>query len=173
MSPPDKYSILKAVMNQEPTKKVPYSVWKHFTEADRTAEGLAKAQLKFQKEFDPVFLKVAPQGSYCVVDFGGILGGYRPVSGSRICERAPILSLNDWETLEPVDPNEGEFGEQIKAVRLITREIEGSVPSVMTVFSPFMVASKLDPNLLENLAQDRKLLSDQLKMLTKLTGLNL
>ncbi|MHA2319826.1 MAG: uroporphyrinogen decarboxylase family protein [Candidatus Hodarchaeales archaeon] len=169
MSTPDKYSILKAIMNQESTEKVPYSVWKHFTEADRTAEGLAEAQIKFQKEFDPIFLKVAPHGSYCVVDFGGILGGYRPVSGSRICERTPILSLDDWETLEPVDPNEGEFGEQIKAVKLINHEIEGSVPSVMTIFSPFMVASKLDPNLLENIAQDRKLLSDQLKMLTKLT----
>lgn len=169
MSYPDKYSILKAVMNQEPTAKVPYSVWKHFIEADRTAEGLAEAQIKFQKEFDPVFLKVAPHGSYCVVDFGGILGGYRPVSGSRICERPPILSLDDWETLEPVDANEGEFGEQIKAVKLITRQIEESVPSVMTIFSPFMVASKLDPNLLENIAQDRKLLSDQLKMLTRVT----
>ena len=164
----EKYTILEAVMKQEPTIKVPYAVWKHFTEADRTAEGLAEAQLHFQKEFDSVFMKISPHGSYCVVDFGGILGGYREISGSRICERAPILSLDDWETLEPVDPNDGEFGEQIKAVDLITQETENEIPTVMTIFSPFMVASKLDPNLLENISQDRALLLDQMKMLTKL-----
>jgi uroporphyrinogen decarboxylase len=68
--------------------------------------------------------------------------------------------------LEPVDPNEGEFGAQIKTVELITRETENSVPTVMTVFSPFMVASKLDPSLLENMNQDRQLLLEQLEMLT-------
>ena len=163
----DKYTALKAVMKQQLTIEVPYAVWKHFVEADRTATGLAEAQLQFQKEFNSVFMKISPHGSYCVVDFGGILGGYLPISGSRICERVPILSLDDWETIEPVDPNEGEFGEQIKAVKIITRETEGKVPTVMTVFSPFMVASKLDPNLLENLSQDRELLTSQLKMLTK------
>ncbi len=168
MSTSDKYTILQAVMKQEPTLKVPYAVWKHFTEEDRTAEGLAEAQLRFQKEFNSSFIKISPHGSYCVVDFGGILGGYREVSGSRICERTPILSLDDWETLEPVDPNEGEFGEQIKAVQLITRETENEIPTVMTVFSPFMVASKLDPYLLEHISQDRSLLLDQMKMLTKL-----
>ncbi|PWI49276.1 hypothetical protein CEE45_02730 [Candidatus Heimdallarchaeota archaeon B3_Heim] len=167
MTTSNKYTALEAVMKQQLTMEVPYAVWKHFVEADRTATGLAEAQLQFQKEFNSVFMKISPHGSYCVVDFGGILGGYRPISGSRICERVPILSLDDWETLEPVDPNEGEFGEQIKAVKIITRETEGKVPTVMTVFSPFMVASKLDPNLLENLSQDRDLLTSQLKMLTK------
>ena len=143
-------------------------MWKHFVEADRTPEDLAKAQLHFQERFDSVFMKISPHGSYCVVDFGGILGGYRPVSGSRICERPPILSLDDWETLEPVDPHDGEFGKQIKAVELITRETENVVPTVMTVFSPFMVASKLDPNLLENVGQDRQLLAEQLKMLMRI-----
>jgi uroporphyrinogen decarboxylase len=162
----EKYNIIKEVMNQEITEKVPYAVWKHFVEADRTPENLAEAQLTFQTKFDSVFMKISPHGSYCVVDFGGVLGGYRPISGSRICERPPILSLDDWETLEPVDPHDGEFGQQIKAVELITRKTENEVPTVMTVFSPFMVASKLDPSLLEHLAQDRKLLSEQLKMLT-------
>ncbi|MHA2139833.1 MAG: uroporphyrinogen decarboxylase family protein [Candidatus Hodarchaeales archaeon] len=167
MTTSDKYTALEAVMKQQLTMEVPYAVWKHFVEADRTATGLAEAQLQFQKEFNSIFMKISPHGNYCVVDFGGILGGYRPISGSRICERMPILSVDDWETLEPVDPNEGEFGEQLKAVELITRETEGKVPTVMTVFSPFMVASKLDPNLLENLSQDRDLLTSQLKMLTK------
>ncbi|MHA2225544.1 MAG: uroporphyrinogen decarboxylase family protein [Candidatus Hodarchaeales archaeon] len=113
-------------------------------------------------------MKISPHGSHCVVDFGGVLGGYRPISGSRICEKPPILSLDDWETLEPVDPNTGEFGAQIKAVELIHQKVENEIPTIMTIFSPFMVAAKLDPSLLEHLAQDENLLSNQISMLTKL-----
>ncbi|MHA1973477.1 MAG: uroporphyrinogen decarboxylase family protein [Candidatus Hodarchaeales archaeon] len=166
----DKFSILKAVVKQEKTTRVPYALWKHFPEADKNPEDLAKAQIKFQKEFDSVFMKIAPHGSYCVVDFGGILGDYRPVSGSRICIRAPIMSLGDWETLEPVDINDGEYGAQIRTVELIHKEIENEVPAIMTIFSPFMVASKLDPSLLEHIFQDRELLAEQIGMLTKLTS---
>ncbi|MFX0185289.1 MAG: uroporphyrinogen decarboxylase family protein, partial [Candidatus Hodarchaeota archaeon] len=146
----DRFSLIKATFNHERTEKVPYSLWKHFVEADKTPEGLAQAQHDFQKKFDSDIMKISPHGSYCVVDFGGILGEYSPVSGSRICERTPILSLSDWETIEPVDPNEGEFGAQIKAVELIYQQVENEVPTMMTIFSPFMVASKLDPAILEH-----------------------
>lgn len=166
----DKFSTLKAIKEKQKIPQVPYSLWKHFIEADKTPEGLARAQVDFQRRYNSLFMKISPHGSYCVVDFGGILGGYRPISGSRICERMPILSLSDWETVEPVDPNAGEFGAQIQAVKLIHQEIENEVPSVMTVFSPFMVASKLDPNLLEHLNQDRKLILEQISMLTELMG---
>ncbi len=164
----DKFSLLKATFKQQQTPKVPYSFWKHFPEADRTSEGLASAQLDFQQKFSSDLMKISPHGSYCVVDFGGILGDYRPVSGSRICDKPPIASINDWETLEPVDPNDGEFGAQIKAVRLIHQQIENVVPTMMTIFSPFMVASKLDPSLLEHIFQDHKLISSQITMLTNL-----
>ena len=115
----DRFSLMKAVFEHQKTEKVPYALWKHFPEADRTSEGLANAQLDFQQKFASDLMKISPHGSYCVVDFGGILGDYRPISGSRICDKAPILSLSDWDTLEPVDPNDGEFGAQIKAVKLI------------------------------------------------------
>lgn len=162
----DKFDLLSKVSKQEKTEKVPYALWKHFPEADKTAEGLSQAQLDFQQKYDSLFMKISPQGNYCIANWGAILGGYKPVSGARICERVPILSLDDWETLEPVDPNEGEFGVQIKAIELITRKTENIVPTVMTVFSPFMVASRLDPSVFEHMNQDHKLLSDQIKMLT-------
>jgi uroporphyrinogen decarboxylase len=168
MSKIDRFSLIKAAFNCEKTEKIPYSLWKHFIKADKTPQGLAQAQLDFQQKFASDLMKISPHGSYCVVDFGGILGDYRPVSGSRICDRAPILSLSDWETLEPVNPNEGEFGAQVKAVELIHRQVENEVPTMMTIFSPFMVASKLDPAILEHLYQDLELLHNQIIMLTKL-----
>lgn len=166
----DRFSLLKAVFEHQKTEKVPYALWKHFPEADKTSEGLAAAQLDFQQKYASDLMKISPHGSYCVVDFGGILDEYSPISGSRICDRPPILSLSDWETLEPVDPNDGEFGAQIKAVRLIHKQVENEVPTMMTVFSPFMVAAKLDPSLLEHLVQHRQLLTSQIKMLSNVMG---
>ena len=166
----DRFSLIKATFEHQKTEKVPYALWKHFPEADRTSEGLANAQLDFQQQFSSDLMKISPHGSYCVVDFGGTLGGYQPISGSRICDRPPILSLSEWETLEPVDPNDGEFGAQIKAVKLIHLQVENIIPTMMTVFSPFMVAAKLDPSLLEHIFQDHQLLVSQITMLTKVTS---
>ncbi len=166
----DRFSLIKAALKHQKTEKVPYALWKHFPEADKTSEGLASAQLNFQQKFASDLMKISPHGSYCVVDFGGILGDYRPISGSRICDKPPISTLSDWESLEPVDPNDGEFGAQIKAVELIHRQVENEVPTMMTVFSPFMVASKLDPSLLDHLIQDRQLLINQISMLTKIVS---
>ncbi|MFX0121561.1 MAG: uroporphyrinogen decarboxylase family protein [Candidatus Hodarchaeota archaeon] len=166
----DRFSLLKATFKGQKAEKVPYALWKHFPEADKTSEGLARAQIEYQAKFKSDLMKISPHGSYCVVDFGATLGNYNPISGSRICEQPPISSINDWETLEPVDPNDGEFGAQIKAVELIHREVENVIPTMMTVFSPFMVAAKLDPSLLKHLMQDRQLLLGQISMLTKLTS---
>ena len=164
----DKFSLIKATFKRQKTEKVPYALWKHFPEADKTSEGLAKAQLEFQHKFASDLMKISPHGSYCVVDFGGVLGDYRPISGSRICEKPPISSLSDWETLEPVDPNDGEFGAQVKAVELIFQQVENEIPTMMTIFSPFMVASKLDPFLLDHVSKDQQLLFDQITMLSKI-----
>ena len=166
----DRFSLVKDTFQQQKTEKIPYALWKHFPEADKTAEGLASAQLDFQRKFNSDLMKISPHGNYCVVDFGGVLGDYRPVSGSRICDIPPISSLSDWETLEPVDPNDGEFGVQIKAVKLIHQQVENVVPTMMTIFSPFMVASKLDPSLLDHISQDRELINNQIGMLSKLTN---
>lgn len=166
----DRFSLIDATFKRQKTDKVPYALWKHFPEADRTPEGLAKAQLDFQQQFASDLMKISPHGSYCVVDFGGTLGDYRPISGSRICDSPPISSLSDWETLEPVDPNDGEFGAQVKAVNLIHDQVENEIPTMMTIFSPFMVASKLDPSLFDHIFQDQQLLLDQIIMLSKVMG---
>jgi hypothetical protein len=37
----DRFSLLNAVFKRQKTEKIPYSLWKHFPEADKTSEGLA------------------------------------------------------------------------------------------------------------------------------------
>ncbi|MFX0099620.1 MAG: uroporphyrinogen decarboxylase family protein [Candidatus Hodarchaeota archaeon] len=162
----DKFEIIKRAFNQEPTERIPYSLWKHFPEFDKTPEGLRDAQVKFQEKFNSDIMKISVHSKSFVVDFGSELGGYNPVSGSRLSMKDPISNIEDWESIEPVDPNEGEFGRQIRAVKLISDEIGGKVPSMITVFSPLMVANKMDPSILKHARENPGLISEQLTMLT-------
>ena len=144
----DKFDLIKKALKAEPTEKVPYAIWKHFPEFDKGSEGLLKAQMEFQNKFDSDIMKISISGRAFATDFGAELGGYDPDSGSRICVKYPIEGLEDWENIKKVDANGGEFGNQIKAMKLIHREVDGKVPTMMTVFSPFMVASQIDPNVI-------------------------
>ena len=113
-------------------------------------------------------MKIAIHGRTFVVDFGAELGGYNPDSGSRICTKQPIQKIDDWETLETVDPNSGEMGKQIKAMELIGRDTEKKIPTMMTVFSPFMVASQMDNKIIKHYNQKPELIKSQIKMLTSI-----
>ena len=159
----DKFDLIKKVFKAEPTEKVPYAIWKHFPEFDKTPERLFKAQMDFQNKFDSDIMKISISGRAFATDFGAEVGGYEPNSGSRIGLRYPIESLEDWENVKEIDVNKGEFGNQITAMKLIHREVEGKIPTMMTVFSPLMVASEIDRNVVSNYRKDPQLVGEQFK----------
>jgi len=161
----DKFNLIKKVFKAEPTEKVPYAIWKHFPELDKTPEGLLKAHIDFQNKFDSDIMKISISGRAFASDFGAELGGYNPDSGSRICLKYPIEILEDWKNVKQIDVNNGEFGNQIKAMKLINREVEGKVPTMMTVFSPFMVASQIDNNIISHYRKDPELIGEQFKII--------
>ena len=161
----DKFNIIKKAFKSEPTEKVPYAIWKHFPEFDKTPEGLLKAQMDFQNKFDSDIMKISISGRAFASDFGAELGGYDPDSGSRICLKYPIEKLEDWKNVKQIDVKNGEFGNQIKAMKLINREVEGKVPTMMTVFSPFMVASQIDKNVILHYRKDPELVGEQFKII--------
>ncbi|MFW9990416.1 MAG: uroporphyrinogen decarboxylase family protein [Candidatus Odinarchaeota archaeon] len=164
----DRYELVfSALKSENYSGSLPLSLWRHFPGVDRDPEGLAREEIAFQKHFDPDLMKISPHGRYCATDFGcEIATETDPVSGSTKCRKCSINSLEDWESLEPVDVLEGDFGKQIKAAELIMKEYESTVPSMMTVFSPFMVASKIDPDLLQRIKDQ-----DALKVVKE--GLNI
>lgn len=161
----DKFDLIKKAFKAEPTEKVPYAIWKHFPEFDKRPQGLFKAQMKFQNQFDSDIMKISISGRAFASDFGAELGGYNPESGSRVCVKYPINMLRDWDKIKKVEITCGEFGNQIKAMKLISREVEGKIPTMMTVFSPFMVASQIDKNIISNYRKNPELVGEQLKII--------
>lgn len=128
-----------------------FSLWKHFPIIDRDPNQLAEAHIEFYNKYDFDLMKISPHGRYPVVDYGCIIDKeYDPITGSTRCSDCCIKAIEDWQTLESVSAGEGELSKQIETVRLIQKKLE-FLPKMMTVFSPLMVASKMDPNLVRNI----------------------
>ena len=161
----DKFDLIKKSFKAEPTERVPYAVWKHFPEFDKTPEGLFKAQMDFQNKFNSDIMKISVSGRAFAADFGAEVGGYDPVSGSRIGLKYPIETLEDWWNVKEIDVTKGEFGKQISAMKLVHEEVEGKVPTMMTVFSPLMVASEIDRSLVSHYREDPHLVRKQFNIL--------
>ncbi|MFW9851638.1 MAG: uroporphyrinogen decarboxylase family protein [Candidatus Thorarchaeota archaeon] len=142
-----------------------FSLWKHFPYDDKDPVQLANAHEKFFTRHSFDLMKISPHGRYPVVDFGcKVSKDYDSFTGSSRCEECCIKSNLDWETIEPVNVNEGEFGNQIKTVELINKKLE-LLPKMMTIFSPLMVASKMDQDLINNLRNHPKTMKDSLYIL--------
>ncbi|MFX1572502.1 MAG: uroporphyrinogen decarboxylase family protein [Promethearchaeota archaeon] len=161
----DKFELIKKAFKVEPTERVPYAIWKHFPEFDKTPEGLLKAQMDFQKKYDSDIMKISISGRAFASDFGAELGGYDPVSGSRICVKYPIEEIEDWGKIKNIEIDSGEFGNQIKALKLLHEKVDGKVPIMMTVFSPLMVASQIDPNIIIHFRKDPQQIKEHFKVI--------
>lgn len=130
-----------AVLEGREVDRPPVSMWRHFFASESTAEGLAAAMLGFQDRFDWDFMKVNPRASYHVEDWGVKVrysGDYRP----EVVE-TPVKQPEDWLKLNPLDTERGALGEQLKALELISTGLHGSIPFLMTVFTPLSIAGRL------------------------------
>ena len=122
----------------------PVSMWRHFYAEETAPDTLAEAMLGFQREYDWDFMKVNPRASYHAEDWGlamrtGGDGSPQPVSW-------PVGEPGDWTRLEVLDPSTGVLGEQLEALRLIAKGLDGQVPFLMTVFTPLSIAARLVPS---------------------------
>jgi len=117
--------VTAAVEGREPDR-VPVSFWYHFPLEHPSGEPLAEAEVAFVRKYDPDFLKVMHD---LPLDL--------PDGMTRIEDPA------DWTKLRPLDPRQGNFAEQLEALRLIRRELALDIPIIDTVFNPFAAAGKL------------------------------
>ncbi|MHA2601406.1 MAG: uroporphyrinogen decarboxylase family protein [Candidatus Thorarchaeota archaeon SMTZ1-83] len=138
-----KFELLKQTFLGNLGESIPVSIWKHHPEKDRTPEGLAAEEIAFHKRFDHDLMKVSFHGRYPVVDWGCEVVYDGAISGSTTCDKCVIQEASDWEVLEPLDVNSGEFGLQVRAIELIQKYAHDKVPTMATVFDPSMVADKL------------------------------
>jgi uroporphyrinogen decarboxylase len=134
---------IRAAIAGEETDRVPVSFWRHWANVDETALGLAYTTLRWQREFDFDLVKVTPTGTYGVEDFGAETKFAPNPEGVRHVVKWGVTEPEGWPNLEVQDPRAGYLGKQVEALRIITDELENSVPVLQTIFSPLTTARKL------------------------------
>lgn len=130
-----------ACLSGEDVDRPPASMWRHFYEAENSADTLAMEMIGFQRQFDWDFMKVNPRASYHAEDWGLKMrhkGGDAPEP-----VHWPIQEPNDWTRIEILRPEEGVMGEQLEALGIIAKDLNGQIPFMMTVFTPLSIASRM------------------------------
>ncbi len=138
-----KFEILKETFLGNVGDRIPFSLWRHYPPDDRTPEGLVQKEIDFHKTYDHDILKISFFGHYPCVDFGCDVEYTGAISGSTTLTSAAIKEACDWEVLEPVDVNAGEFGKQVRAVEMIKEYAHDKVPTMATIFNGPMVTDKI------------------------------
>jgi uroporphyrinogen decarboxylase len=134
---------IQATLRGEAVDRPPVSLWRHFPREDETVEGLVKATVRFQREYDFDLVKLMPTGMYGVIDYGVAVQLSNEDVGTTRFVSGPIHESADWERLPALKPDTGILGEQVEVVRRVRQELGPDTPVIQTIFSPLMLASKL------------------------------
>lgn len=133
--------IEKAIALQKPDR-MPFSLWMHFPNHDRSPRRLAEMSLLYQRELDLDFVKYMPYGLFSCVDYGLSLKVFPGFYDAPVADAPLITKPGEWDLVRPVSGLEGEYAVILESQRLFLKEA-GDVPVIQTVFSPLTTAIKL------------------------------
>jgi len=134
---------IEAAIRGERPDRVPIALWRHFPYDDRTAEGLARATIEFQRRYNFDLVKVTPASGYPAEAWGAKLKPADNEEGTREYLSRPVQKPEDWHRLEALDPTRGVYGRELRALRLIREGVGDGVYVLQTIFSPLTVARQL------------------------------
>jgi uroporphyrinogen decarboxylase len=139
----DKRQRVMAALRGQPVDRVPVAAWGHDYVREWSAQGLAEATLEAYQRYDWDFIKLNPRATYYAEAWGA---RYEPhpagEEGPRLVE--PVIRRpEELAGISPVDPSGGPFGQQLDALAMVVRAVDGEAPVIQTVFSPLAVLSQL------------------------------
>lgn len=163
-----KFDLLKNTFLGNVDEEIPIALWKHHPEIDRTPQGLASEEIAFHKKYDSDVMKISFFGHYPCIDFGCTAKYDGEISGSTTLTTAAINKASEWEVLDKPDVMAGEFGNQVRAVELISKYAHDTVPTMATIFDGPMVADKIcDKNLGMYMNEHPEVIEPALDMITE------
>jgi len=134
---------IEAAVRGERPDRVPIALWRHFPYDDQTPEGLARATIEFQRKYDFDLVKITPASGYPAEAWGAKLKPANNEEGTREYLSRPVRKPEDWHQIEALDPTQGVYGRELKALQLIREGVGDDVYVLQTIFSPLTVARQL------------------------------
>ena len=162
---------LETSLSSQIPDRTPVALWRHFPVDDQSAEGLAAATLNFQETFDFDLVKVTPESSFCLKDWGAKDEWRGATEGTRTYTTRVVKHADDWNRLSVLDPTTGYLGRQLECLKLITGSLGESTPVIQTIFNPLSQAKNLVGNkeLLVHLRKHPEEFHDGLATITETT----
>jgi uroporphyrinogen decarboxylase len=134
---------IKAALAGKAVDRVPMGFWRHWPGDDQQPESLVRVTLEFQQRYDLDFIKIPVSSTYCVNDYG-VKHEYRgSIMGDRDYLSTVIKNVDDWDRIQPLDVNKGQYGQHLEALRMIIKKRESNTPVIFTIFNPLTMASYL------------------------------
>lgn len=114
-----------AAVQGKPTDRVPFAAWYHFSLTPPAGpwSDMAEQEIAFCRRYKPDFLKVMHDIPF------------EPMP--------PIEEPADWAKLSVLDPQTGNFGDQLFTVRQIRAGIGADIPMIETIFGVYHYANEL------------------------------
>lgn len=161
--------IEKAIAMQRPDR-MPFSMWMHFPNNDRSPRRLADMSAYYQRELGLDFVKFMPYGLFSCVDYGLPLKVFPGFYDAPVAEAPLVTRPEDWDRIQPRSGVEGEYAVVLEAQRLFLKQAK-DVPLVQTVFSPLTTAIKLttEGTLIEHIRNNPKKVHEALEKITETT----
>lgn len=143
MGPMTKRERVMAALAGAPVDRIPISLWRHFPDIDLDPLALARALLNFHCRYDLDFIKVMPNGVYCVEDWGCEIAYQGGSNGARTCVRHAVQRIEDWPKLHALDPSAPALARELRCLKAVCAGKGDDAPVLQTIFSPFTVARKV------------------------------
>ncbi len=128
-----------AALAGRPVDRVPVSLWLHNFARENEPEELAAETLRLARRFHWDFLKPQCRAQCFAEAWGLAYAPSRARATPYTVTRTPVAGAADLRQLEPADAEAGALGEQLRALRMIRREVGADTPIIWTVFAPLMV----------------------------------
>lgn len=122
----NKIERVNRALNGQEVDRPPFSFWYHFGLQHMPGRKHAEAEVDFYRAYDLDFLKVMSDYPY-------------PLPGGL----EALETEEDWRRIEPIDPSNHCWSEQLSALSMIDDEIGKEAMFIETIFSPWTTARRL------------------------------
>jgi len=141
-----KFEKIERLKSGEVMDEIPVSFWRHFPIDDLRGEAIYNRHKEYLRRYDIDLVKFSLSGGYMLIAFGCEVGYTNSIEGAAKVTKFSITKSEDWEYLREPSIHEGILSDMLRGIKMFAKDVKGSVPFIVTVFSPLTVAYKMSGN---------------------------